>query len=265
MAPFPIMLTFDVDGETLWTGRDRANADRPVLMSQGRYSWNCGIHRVLKLLAEERIPGTFFVPGMTVQANPWLADQILEGGHEIAHHSWSHTWIEKLTYDQEREEFEKGIEIIERFTGTRPQGWRAPALEISKHTVDLMFEYGFRYSSNFLDADKSYFLRSEKYQAPIVEIPVAYPLTDAPYFLYSIAIPGRTIQANSCVLETWTQELTGLHAEQGQMLITMHPEIIGRVSRIDLLRQFIHRANKMNDVAFYRCCDFAEQFRTAAS
>ena len=48
---FPLMLTFDLDAETMWTGRDPANAQRPILMSQGAYGWKVGMPRILKLLS----------------------------------------------------------------------------------------------------------------------------------------------------------------------------------------------------------------------
>jgi peptidoglycan/xylan/chitin deacetylase (PgdA/CDA1 family) len=54
------------------------------------------------------------VPGLVIEQRPWLAEDILRRGHEIAHHSWSHRWIVSLTPEEEREEMEKGIEIIER-------------------------------------------------------------------------------------------------------------------------------------------------------
>jgi len=36
---FPVMLTFDLDAETMWTSRDPKNAQRPIVMSQGAYGW----------------------------------------------------------------------------------------------------------------------------------------------------------------------------------------------------------------------------------
>ena len=43
---FPVMLSFDLDAETMWTGRDPKNAARPVLMSQGAYGWKVGVPRI---------------------------------------------------------------------------------------------------------------------------------------------------------------------------------------------------------------------------
>jgi len=63
---FPLFLTFDLDAETMWTGRDAAYAKRPILMSQGAYGWKVGTGRVLDLLDRYGIKATFFVPGLII-------------------------------------------------------------------------------------------------------------------------------------------------------------------------------------------------------
>ncbi len=55
----PVILTFDLDGETLWRCRDPENANRPVTLSQGRYGPETGLPRILKLLEKYNIKATF--------------------------------------------------------------------------------------------------------------------------------------------------------------------------------------------------------------
>src|SRR5438874_89216 len=111
---FPVLLTFDIDAETMWTARDPKNAERPIVMSQGAYGWKVGMPRILELLERYGLKVTFFVPGLVMEQRPAMVEAILKQGHEIAHHSWSHAWIVNLTLEQEREEMDKGIEIIGR-------------------------------------------------------------------------------------------------------------------------------------------------------
>src|SRR5204862_6987604 len=59
---FPLLLTFDLDGETMWTSRDAAAAKRPIPLSQGAYGWKTGVPRILELLQRYDIRSTFFVP-----------------------------------------------------------------------------------------------------------------------------------------------------------------------------------------------------------
>lgn len=258
---FPLFLTFDLDAETMWTGRDASYADRPILMSQGAYGWKVGTGRVLDLLARYGIKTTFFIPGLIIDQRPELVERILEAGHELAHHSYSHRWILSLTAEEEREEMEKGIESIVRASGRRPRGWRSPAAELSKISLPLLVEHGFDYSSNFFDDDSPYLLDVEGKPTQIVELPFRWVLDDAPFFQYSIVLPGRTMQAPSAVLEAWKAEFDVLYAERRMMMVGMHPEMIGQPSRLKVLEGLIEHALAHPDVWIGRCDEMSDAIR----
>ena len=258
---FPMMLTFDLDCETMWTARDPEAHKRPILMSQGAYGWKTGLPRVLDLLERYGIKATFFVPGLVIQQRPAQMEAILTAGHEIAHHSWSHAWIVNLTPEEEREEMEKGYEIIKRVTGRAPAGYRSPAGEFSPQTMGLLQEYGFSYSSNYFDCDEPYLHWYEGRETDLVEFPFAWVLDDAPFFQYSITLPGRTMQAPSAVQEAWCAEFDGLYREEAQFCLAMHPQIIGRHSRICALEGLIQHILQHANVWFARCDEVAEAVR----
>lgn len=263
MAPdgFPVMLTFDLDAETMWTARDPANRDRPIVLSQGAYGWKVGTPRILDLLDRRGIAATFCIPGEVIEARWALCEEILERGHEIAHHSWSHAWIVGLTPDEEREEMERGIEIIERLTGEPPKGWRSPAAEFSPITMSLLLEHGFGWSSNFFDDDSPYLHVVDGVVTDLVELPFAWVLDDAPFFQYSITLPGRTLQPPSAALESWIAEFDTLYAERRAFTLAMHPQIIGRGSRIVALEGLIDHIVAHDDVWFATCSQVADAIR----
>ncbi len=257
------MLTFDLDAETMWTARDPKNAERPVVLSQGAYGWKVGTGRVLALLKQYGIKATFFIPGLVIRDRWALCEEILAEGHEIAHHSWSHRWIVNLSPEEEREEMDKGIEIIERLTGRKPAGWRSPAAEFSPITMSLLLEKGFRYSSNFFDDDSPYLHRVDNRMTELIEFPFAWVLDDAPFFQYSITLPGRTMQAPSAVCEAWCAEFDTLYAEDRAFTLAMHPQIIGRGSRLVALDRLIRHILEHDNVWFARCDQVAEAIRPA--
>ncbi|MGE0716039.1 MAG: polysaccharide deacetylase [Alphaproteobacteria bacterium] len=265
LGRFPVMLTFDLDAETLWTARDPKNVDRPITLSQGSYGWKVGAGRVLDLLDRYGIKATFFVPGLIIQQRPALMEDILRRGHELAHHSWSHTWIINLTAEQEREEMEKGIDIIRKVSGRAPAGYRSPAGEFSPITLPLLQEKQFSYSSNFFDDDSAYLHVIDGKQTDLVELPFAWVLDDAPFFLYSITLPGRTMHPPSSVLEGWVAEFDMLYQEGRQYVLAMHPEIIGRPSRILMLEKLIQHMLKHEKVWFARCDQVADAMRAPLS
>ncbi len=258
---FPVQLTFDLDAETMWTSRDPKNAQRPIVMSQGAYGWKVGVGRILSLLARYGVKATFFVPGLVIQQRPAVIQAILDDGHEIAHHSWSHAWIVGLTEAEEREEMEKGFDIIKRVTGRPPAGYRSPAAEFSAHTMSLLLEYGFSYSSNFFDDDSPYLHEVEGVETDLVEFPFHWVLDDAPFFQYSITLPGRTMQAPSAVLEAWKLEFDTLYAEDRAFTLALHPQIIGRPSRLAILESLIQHIQAHESVWFGRCDEVADALR----
>jgi peptidoglycan/xylan/chitin deacetylase (PgdA/CDA1 family) len=258
---FPVLLTFDLDAETMWTARDPRNAERPIIMSQGAYGWKVGVPRILELLDRYGLTVTWFIPGLVIEQRPRTIEAILKAGHEIAHHSWSHAWIVNLSPEQEREEMERGLEIIERVTGRRPAGYRSPAAEFSPITLSLLEEQGFGYSSNYFDDDSPYLHRIDGRLTDIVEFPFAWVLDDAPFFQYSITLPGRTMQAPSAVFEAWRREFDVLYREDRYFCLAMHPQIIGRPSRITLLEELIRYALGHPGVWLARCDEVADALR----
>lgn len=260
--PFPVLLTFDLDAETLWTARDPDNARRPITLSQGSYGPKTGLPRVLDLLKRYQISATFFIPGQTIERYPEAAVEIHRAGHEIGHHSYSHKWLDDMPEDEERREFDLGISLIKEVTGQAPSGYRSPAAEFSPNTMRLLLEYGFRYSSNFFDRDSPYRHLVAGKRTDLVELPFAWVLDDAPFFLYSVRLPGRVMSPPSAVAEHWIAEFDGLYAEEGTAyVLAMHPEIIGRPSRIPLLERFIQHALAKDHVWIGRCDTWVERIR----
>ena len=65
-----VALTFDVDGESAWLAEGPEYGRRLTLLSQARFGPERGLGRILDLLAELDIPGTFYVPGHTADHHP---------------------------------------------------------------------------------------------------------------------------------------------------------------------------------------------------
>ena len=49
-----LMLSFDIDAETLWLTRNEINKNHPANLSRGLYSVKQGIPRILRMLEEEK-------------------------------------------------------------------------------------------------------------------------------------------------------------------------------------------------------------------
>jgi len=258
----PVLLTFDLDAETLWTARDPEGAKKPVWVSQGHYGPNVGLPRILRLLAHYDLPATFFVPGVVIERYPQAIEAILAAGMPIEHHSYSHAWSESLSRQEEELEFQKGWDAIVSATGRKPQGWRSPAGELTAHSVSLMEKFGFQFSSNLFDSDSAHLLEDQGQRTEIVELPFAWVLDDAPFFLYSNRLQGRVMAAPSTVSESWRLEFDGICREPGtHFMLGMHPQVIGRHSRLWALEQTVQHILQAGAGEFLTCSDYAARVR----
>ena len=107
--------------------------------------------RVLDLLDEFDIKATFFVLGVVAEAEPALIEQIAACGHEIASHGYSHRQLHELEPEEFNEELELTEGLVQRLTGKRPRGFRAPQWSLTSRTHwadDILVERGYCYDSS---------------------------------------------------------------------------------------------------------------------
>jgi peptidoglycan/xylan/chitin deacetylase (PgdA/CDA1 family) len=251
-----VNLSFDWDGESMWAGPGKP--DSPSLVSRGAYAANIAIPRIKALLDKHDIKATFFIPGYTAELHADMVKELHDEGHEIGHHNYYHNKMVNLTEAEEREVLEKGIDALFKITGEKPGGWRCPGWGTSPRTLDLLGEYGFVYDSSLMDDEVPYVLTTPSGNATMVEIPVCWELDDAPYFLFSffpnyivgLADPKR-------VLAVWKAEFEAAYETMHFFSLTMHPQVIGRVHRFQILEELVEFIKSRDDVVFQRYIDIA--------
>jgi peptidoglycan/xylan/chitin deacetylase (PgdA/CDA1 family) len=81
---------------------------------------------VLKRLRELRIRATFFVIGEKAEASPGLVTRIVEEGHALGHHSWSHGSPDRVGAATLLREARRTSDLLERITGRAPRLFRPP-------------------------------------------------------------------------------------------------------------------------------------------
>ena len=85
-----------------------------------------GTPRFLELLDELDVPATFFVCGKNVQRRPLVARSIVEAGHSIGNHTYSHPMLPLRSPAQARHELAQTQSAISEATGVRPVLFRPP-------------------------------------------------------------------------------------------------------------------------------------------
>jgi peptidoglycan/xylan/chitin deacetylase (PgdA/CDA1 family) len=246
-----VAFTFDFDAEEVWIGEDPANAGRPGVLSQGTYGARVAVPLILELLDRHGIQATFFVPGRVGERHPGRVREIVAAGHEIGLHGYTHTSPANLSRADEETELVHARTILEGL-GAQPVGYRSPSWEFSDNTVGLLGEHGLSYSSNFMDDIRPY-----RHEGGLVELPVQWILDDAPHFWFSGADWTKKISTTAEVEAIWREEFEGIRALGGCFVLTMHPQIIGRPSRLALLDRFATWVAGHGDVRVATCADIA--------
>ena len=257
-AKCTVLLTFDFDAELMWNSYPQT----PGFIQRGQYGANVGIPRILSLLDNHGIKGTFFWPGANAERYPDLLKQVHVKGHEIAHHGYLHEKVSELTPGQEREIMQKGMDAIEKVVGLRPVGYRSPAADLTEESLVLFNEFSLLYDSSLMGNDfEPYPVLIGNQQTKVVELPFSWELDDAPYcqFLWKPYRGG--LSSPTRMFEIWSTEFEGAYLQGGLFNLCMHPQIIGRYHRIQLLDRLIRYIKGFPGVWFATCAEAAQVIR----
>ena len=108
-------------------------------------------NRILDLFAEHDTKATFFMLGWVAERYPELVRSIVDSGHELASHGYTHTRVTQQTPEAFSEDIAKTKSLLEDIAGCEVLGYRAASYSIVKKTLwahDLLQEAGYRYSSS---------------------------------------------------------------------------------------------------------------------
>jgi peptidoglycan/xylan/chitin deacetylase (PgdA/CDA1 family) len=232
-----VALTFDLDAELIWM--EYPDETSPSSLSRGRYGPRTGLGRILDLLDRRDIAATFFLPALMLDLYPDAAAAIRASGkHEIGYHGYGHEDVRTLTEDEERDAMQRGLALFEK-AGLHPTMFRSASWNFSPSTLRLLRELGFRFDSSLMADDAPYELLADTLSTGIIELPVDWSLDDWPYFQLEWGLPLPGLRNPNEVLEIWKDEFDGIRSEGGVFTLTLHPQVIGRWSRIRALEKLI--------------------------
>ncbi|AWI77017.1 polysaccharide deacetylase family protein [Parazoarcus communis] len=145
-----------------------------------RKNWDavpCRVERnvdlILDLLDQRGAKATFFTLGWVAERYPQLVRRIVEGGHEVASHGYSHERASAMTPKAFLADIALAKAVLEDIAGKKVTGYRAPSFSIGMQNLwahDTIAEAGYVYSSSV------YPVKHDHYGIP-----------DAPRFPYLLA------------------------------------------------------------------------------
>lgn len=251
------MLCFDVDGETTVLEHGPDLARRRTLMSQCEYGPRVGVPRLLGLLDHLEVPATFFIPGYIAEQHPRMVEAIAARGHEIGVHGYLHEKLAGLTEEEEEAILGRSIEALERVTGQRPVGYRAPWFETNPWTAPVLERNGMEYCASEMGDDVPYF-----HPNGLVEIPGQWMLEDWEQFAFN-AEPAWGFSPENCgkVYDLWWREFEAMHDYGCCCVLTLHPWLSGRPSRVRLLEELLTAMRERGGTWFARGREIADHAR----
>ena len=250
-----VVLSFDFDAESGFLFREPEKAKRSLGdLEERRFGPRVGVDRILRMLDRLRLRASFFIPGWTAVHHLPQCKRIRDAGHEIGAHGNVHEAVGLLDRTQEERILDEQLAILTEQLGVRPAGYRSPSWDVNVWTPPLLKSHGFLYDSSLMGNDVPYDLETP--EGPLTEIPVQWLMDDAPLFRHvygatnAIADPGR-------VLQMWSREFAAMHGENGCFVLTCHPFVSGRASRIALIEELVAFMRRTRDVWFTTCEEVA--------
>ncbi len=99
---------------------------------------------LLEILKENKMKTTFFLTGYWVEKYPEMVKTIVQAGHEIGNHTYSHPHLNSLSEEEITTELEKVGNMIFELTELRPQLFRPPYGEYSNKVISTAEKCGYQ-------------------------------------------------------------------------------------------------------------------------
>jgi peptidoglycan-N-acetylglucosamine deacetylase len=274
----------DVDAVAGWLG-SYGGEDSPDDISRGMFAGEVGVPRLLELFRRYELTTSWFIPGHSIETFPEQTQMVVEAGHEIGVHGYSHENPIAMTRAQEEAVLTHCIDLVEHASGKRPTGYVAPWWEFSPVTNELLLENGIKYDHSLMHRDfVPYYVRvgdswtkidysqpAETWMKPLVrgtetdliEIPATWYLDDLPPMMFIKTAPNSHGFVTPRELETlWRDQFDWVHREMDYAVFTftIHPDVSGRPQNLLMIERFIEHINSHDGVRWMTFDEIADDF-----
>ena len=286
MAEKQILCAFGVDLDAVagWLG-SYGGEDSPDDISRGIFAGEVGTPRLIKLFDKLGIKTTWFIPGHSIETFPNESQMIVDAGHEIGMHGYSHENPLDMSPEQEEEVLLKCIDLISQLSGKRPTGYVAPWWEFSHVTNELLLKHGIKYDHSLMHRDfECYYVRVGDHwtkidlsvpagewmhglvrgkETDLIEIPASWYLDDLPPMMFIKKSPNSHGFVNPRDIEQmWRDQFDYVFREYDEAVfpITIHPDVSGRPQVLLMLERLTAYIMSHPGVRFCTFDEIADNF-----
>ncbi|MGG7618900.1 polysaccharide deacetylase family protein [Bacillus coreaensis] len=120
----------------------KGHPDKPMVSFIINVAWgNEYLGPILETLKKNNVHASFFLEGRWVKENPELAKMIVEAGHEVGNHSYTHPDMKQISSAKILEEIVKTNEVIKATTGEEVVWLAPPSGSYREEVVKIASEY----------------------------------------------------------------------------------------------------------------------------
>ena len=282
-----IQVCFNVhfDAVSLWIG-SFGGEDSPCDISRGVHAAQVGTPRLLDLLDKYDITTTWNITGHSIESFPKESEMVVQAGHELGLHGYTHENPLAMTKEQEQAILNKTFDLVVDLCGKPPKGYSAPWWELSPNTIDLLLEKGIEYDHSLMENDHSpYYLRrddswtkidysqpAETWMTPwqrgtetdLIEIPCSWYLDDAPPVMFVKKFPNSHgwVSPRS-IGQMWTDQFDWVYrnCDYGIYNACLHPDASGHPQMLMMLERLIDHMRRHEGVRFVTLKQICDEFR----
>ena len=283
-----IQVCFNVhfDAVSLWIG-SFGGEDSPCDISRGVHAAKEGTPRLLDLLDKYGITTTWNITGHSIESFPKESKMVVDAGHELGLHGYTHENPLAMTKEQEQAILNKTFDLVVELSGNAPKGYSAPWWELSPNTIDLLLEKGIEYDHSLMENDHSpYYLRrddswtkidysqpAETWMKPwqagtetdLIEIPCSWYLDDAPPVMFVKKFPNSHgwVSPRS-IGQMWTDQFDWVYrnCDYGIYNACLHPDASGHPQMLMMLERLIDHMRCHEGVRFVTLKQICDNFRS---
>jgi len=253
---------------------------------RGVFASEVGVPRLLRLFKKYDMKTTFFIPGHSAETFPDQCRQIVDEGHEVGAHGYSHENPVAMTPAQEEAVLARSVEVLEKLAGRAPRGYVAPWWEMSASTAALLNKYGFTYdhSQGYRDFQPFYARVGEEWtridysklaeawmkplkhgkEIDLVEIGANWYVDDLPPMMFIKKSPNSHGFVNPRdIEELWREQFDWVYREMdyAAFAFTIHPDVSGRPQVLMMLERLIEYISGHDGVRWATFEEICNDFR----
>lgn len=137
----PDVVLQDLPAEPIYRG----HPEKPMVSFLINVAWgNEYLPKILQTLESHQVYATFFLEGQWAKKHPEMAQMIVEYGHEIGNHSYSHPQMENLSKQKQFDEMKQTNDVIEAITEWKIEWFAPPSGGYNDETIQTAFELNMR-------------------------------------------------------------------------------------------------------------------------